>query len=119
VPPLARRVLALGLRSEAMDPRIVTSALVDAYLSPLLRPGTRRALWAYGRDAAGEAPLDLGRIRADTRILAGTADRIVRIATARRLVRAIPGARIDEVAGGRHLLSWDRPDAIAAAILDA
>ncbi len=119
VPALARRVLALALRSEAMDPQIVTREVVDAYLEPLRRPGTRRALWAYGRDAAGEAPLDLGRIRAPTRILAGTADRIVPVSTARRLVRSIRGARLDEVPGGRHLLTWDRPDAIAAAILDA
>jgi 3-oxoadipate enol-lactonase/4-carboxymuconolactone decarboxylase len=116
VPPLARAVLAAGLRREVMEPATVTAALVDAYLAPLLRRGTKRSLWAYGRDAAGERPLDLERIAAPTSILAGTADGIVPIATARRLAVAIPSASLTEIQGGRHLLAWERPEAIAVAI---
>jgi pimeloyl-ACP methyl ester carboxylesterase len=116
VPPLARAVLAAGLRREAMKPATVTAALVDAYLGPLLRRGTKRSLWAYGRDAARERPLDLGRIVVPTSILAGTADGIVPIATARRLVAAIQSASLTEIQGGRHLLAWERPEDIAAAI---
>ena len=119
VPWLARPVLAAGLRAEAMNPAIVTPAMIDAYLAPLLRPGTRRAIWGYGRDMAAETALDLGRIRAVTRILAGTADRTVPITTARHLAAAIASAELTEIPDGRHLLAWERPDDIAAAILGA
>ena len=102
-----------------MDPAIVTPAMIDAYLAPLLRAGTRRAIWGYGRDMAAETALDLGRIRAVTRILAGTADRTVPIETARRLAAAIASAELTEIPGGRHLLAWERPDDIAAAIVGA
>jgi pimeloyl-ACP methyl ester carboxylesterase len=116
VPPLARAVLAAGLRQEAMESATVTAALVDAYLGPLLRRGTRRSLWAYGRDAARERPLDLERIVVPTSILAGTADGIVPIATAHALAAAIRSASLIEIEGGRHLLAWERPEDIAAAI---
>jgi pimeloyl-ACP methyl ester carboxylesterase len=118
VPPLARRVLTAGMRAESMDPATLTPAVVDAYLRPLLRAGTGRSLWAYGRDAASDGPLDHRRIGAPTVLVHGTRDGSVPIAVGRRLAAAIPGARLHEVDGGRHLLTWDRPDLLAELITD-
>ena len=59
----------------------------------------------------------LGQIHVPTVIVAGRRDSIVPGAASEELAGAIPGAELRWVAGG-HLLTWEAPGAIAAAVVD-
>jgi pimeloyl-ACP methyl ester carboxylesterase len=61
--------------------------------------------------AAGLAAIDVPTV-----VLVGEADRVVPPAAGRGLARTIPGARLIEVGGAGHLLAYQHPDAVAAAI---
>jgi pimeloyl-ACP methyl ester carboxylesterase len=61
----------------------------------------------------------LGDIVAPTTVVAGTADRIVPIASARQVAHLIRGARLVELAGAHHLLHQQRPAELAQIILAA
>ncbi len=70
--------------------------------------------------ALGEVDLtgELGRITAPTLVLAGAADPAVPISTAAALAEAIPGAGLQVMAPGAHLLNVEQPDRFTAAVLD-
>jgi pimeloyl-ACP methyl ester carboxylesterase len=61
----------------------------------------------------------LGRITAPTTIVAGTADRQVPLASARRLAGQIPQAELIEIRGATHLLPLQHPRRVAEIILGA
>jgi pimeloyl-ACP methyl ester carboxylesterase len=58
-------------------------------------------------------------VRAPTTVVAGTADRIVPIRSARRLTEQIPKARLVALPGAHHLVHQQRPDQLAQIILSA
>ncbi len=75
------------------------------------------------RDAvAALAGLDLsdhlGEIDRPTLIICGTSDLITPVAESRRMARRIPGAELVEVAGGGHMLMFERTDLVDAAIIE-
>lgn len=59
---------------------------------------------------------DLGRIRAPTLLLSGDRDGVAPPAAAREHAAAIAGARFVEVADCGHILPWERPDELLAAV---
>ena len=75
------------------------------------------------RDAvAALANLDLSdRIRAidrPTLVICGTADLITPLAESRRMARRIPGARLEVVDGGGHMLMFERATLVDGLIAD-
>jgi pimeloyl-ACP methyl ester carboxylesterase len=67
------------------------------------------------------ATLDRGltTISAPTVILHGDADYVVPASVSLSLARSIPGATLHMLAGASHLLIFDRPQAVAAAVREA
>jgi pimeloyl-ACP methyl ester carboxylesterase len=61
----------------------------------------------------------LADIAVPVTVVIGGADRIVPAATGHRLAAAIPGAQFIRMEGAGHLLSHERPEAVAAAIAQA
>lgn len=70
-------------------------------------------------DELPELERRLGLIEAPTTIVAGTADRIVPIASARALARQIPSAHLIELRGAGHMLPMRRADTLAELIVAA
>jgi pimeloyl-ACP methyl ester carboxylesterase len=61
----------------------------------------------------------LGEISVPTVVLSGDADRIVPAEVGERLAESIPGAVHRVVPDARHLLAFDHPDEIVAAVSEA
>jgi len=144
--PLGRfdRVLAIpsiGSAFAVVTLKIATRALalspVRQVLDPYLRGTTDEGLlamaeaWRLGDtwrsfvveqralfDELGQLERGLANIREPVIVVIGGADRIVPASTGHRLAAAIPGARLIRLEGAGHLLSYERPDAIASAIAD-
>lgn len=114
------------------------AALLDRLLSRWFAPGyleahpeARRAvatmLEACSSDgyagccsalAGVDLTADLGRITAPTLVLAGATDPAVPVPSAAALAQAIPGAGLQVLAPGAHLLNIEQPDRYNAAVLD-
>jgi pimeloyl-ACP methyl ester carboxylesterase len=111
--PLRRRVAgALG----------VDSAYLRSTARRLMGPATWRAFTAEQRTLVRELPAlerRLWAISAPTTIVAGVADRIVPLSSARRLGDQIPRARVVEIAGADHLLPQHRAAELAELVLAA
>jgi pimeloyl-ACP methyl ester carboxylesterase len=60
--------------------------------------------------------LPLGAQAIPTLVMIGKVDRVVRPEVGRRLAAAIPGAVLEEVGGGGHLLPQSHPGVVAAAV---
>jgi pimeloyl-ACP methyl ester carboxylesterase len=58
----------------------------------------------------------LARIAVPTLVVAGTADAVVDHRNAQLLADAIPGARLELIEGGGHLLFWERSQEFAALV---
>ncbi len=96
--PVRRRVAA----STALDDRYLQAAG-----RMLLAPSAWRAFVGEQRFLVRDLPVlerQLAHISAPTTIVAGTADRVVPIAAARRLATQIPGADLVELEDAGHLL---------------
>lgn len=61
----------------------------------------------------------LHRITAPTLVVRGERDTLVPAAHAETYAREVPGARLEIVEGGGHLLPLERPDELARLVLDA
>ena len=88
----------------------------------LLEPATWRAFAAEQRMLVRELPLleeRLAAITSPTTIVAGAADRIVPLQSARRLSAQIPGASLTVLDHGHHLLHQQRPREVAEIIARA
>jgi pimeloyl-ACP methyl ester carboxylesterase len=88
---------------------------------------TRRMMLATSRETRRDAVLalaglDLTRRLAEidrpTLVIGGTADLIAPVAESRRMARRIPGARLEEVPGGGHMLMLERAELIDELITD-
>jgi pimeloyl-ACP methyl ester carboxylesterase len=117
-----------GALATAPGRRLVSTALgVDAselgsWSGTLLRPKSWRSFAFEQRSLLRDLPRleqRLGEIAVPTTIVAGTADRIVPVGSARRLASQIPGARLVELRGAHHLLHHRRPAEVAELIVDA
>jgi pimeloyl-ACP methyl ester carboxylesterase len=95
----------------------------EEQLAELTRSWRRRATWtsfaveqrALVHELPAMAPR-LAHISAPTVVLAGSMDRVVPAVAAHRLAGAIPGAGLEMVPGGGHLLPQLQPGAVASAI---
>ena len=101
-------------------------AVEDPYLRQMARtliePAGWRAFASEQRTLVRELPgLEnrLGSIAAPVTILAGTADRVVPLSSARALAADLPSARLIELRRANHLLPQHRATDVARAILDA
>ncbi len=117
--------LMFGLGGSALSFGYLRRALPgdDDYLRAagrrLRAPAAWRAFVVEQRALFTDLPsleLALGRIDAPTRILAGSADRIVPLAALRQLAEQIKGAKLELVEGAGHLLPLRRPRAVVQAI---
>ena len=88
----------------------------------LLNPRAWRSFVADQRMLIRELPeleRRLGEIVAPTTVVAGTADRIVPLASAREAAQRIRGATLIELQGAHHLLHQQRPAELAEVIVAA
>ncbi|HUA06485.1 MAG TPA: alpha/beta hydrolase [Solirubrobacteraceae bacterium] len=99
------------------------TALDDRYLRAagrlLLTPAAWRSFVREQRFLIRDLPVlerHLGEISAPTTIVAGTADRVVPIAAARRVATQIPGAELVELAHAGHLLHQHHAGELARVI---
>jgi pimeloyl-ACP methyl ester carboxylesterase len=109
--PAVRRLLARRLG--ASDDAIV--ALANAWR----QGGTGRSFVIEQRSLVDELPqlaAGLSDIAVPANILVGEADRIIPARAGARLAAAIPGARLTRLPGAGHLLPFQQPGAIVAAI---
>ncbi len=114
IPPVRR---ALVRRQGGEVPMAAGSP--DAVISSWLTNRVWRSFVTEQRCLIDELPsLDRGlsAVRVPTVVLVGDSDHIVAPATGRRLVEAIPGSRLVELPGAGHMLTHQRPDAVAAAV---
>ncbi len=102
------------------------TALDDRYLRAagrlLLTPSAWRSFVREQRFLVRDLPVlerRLGQISAPTTIVAGTADRVVPIAAARRLAGQIPGAELVEIEHAGHLPHQHHADQLARVIAGA
>jgi pimeloyl-ACP methyl ester carboxylesterase len=120
---LAGNALAVGvLRGLLARELRVDAGYLGGSRRMLTRPRTWRSFVAEQRMLIRELPgleARLSGIRAPTTVVAGTADRIVPIRSARRLTEQIPGARLVALHGTRHLVHQERPGQLAEIILSA
>jgi len=61
---------------------------------------------------------DLPNVRIPTLVIGGTADVLTPPSEAKRIARLIPGARLELMAGGGHMLMLERTDALDRLIVD-
>ena len=84
-----------------------------------------RAWWAFfleQRLLVRDLPMleaRLDRITAPAKVVIGTADRIVPVSSARRLVEQLPNAELIELGRANHLLPQQRAERLAEIVLDA
>ncbi|MBX3029276.1 MAG: alpha/beta fold hydrolase [Chloroflexi bacterium] len=128
MPPATVRLMteAPSLAPEVAMRRFVRNALGDepdpaleaAIIAERLATAQDPAGWLA--QAAAGAAFDLGdrAIGAPTRILTGTADRVVDPRNADVLAERIPGATVIAIGGTGHLFFRERPAEVAALILE-
>jgi 3-oxoadipate enol-lactonase len=68
--------------------------------------------------AAMDLRADLGRIEADTLVIAGADDEAIPVTHAALIAEAIPGARLEVVADAAHLANVEQPARITGLLLD-
>ena len=107
-----RRLISAELE---IDPRYLLGAARRA-----LMPGTWRSFVAEQRMLIRELPLLerlLGRIKCQTTVVIGAADRIVPPSSARALAHQIPGAELIEIERANHLLLQQQPQRVAKILV--
>ena len=78
-----------------------------------------RAIMAQVAATQGHDTVDrLGQISAPTLVLTGDSDMLIPPANSDVLAAAIPGARLQKIAGGSHGFNFETPDAFNAAVLE-
>ncbi len=110
-----------GLEAGIVTPGRVTDELVEEYVRPFADPPGRRAYLRAARaldnrDLTSRSK-EIREIRAPTLILWGANDQFQEIKWAEHLKQKLPHAVLQVVDPGGHFLPLDRPDAVAAALL--
>jgi 3-oxoadipate enol-lactonase len=110
---------------ERTTPLVVSAGFLTAHpefvaeLKQLAReyPTRRRALVGQlGAALRHDTRARLGSIRAPTLVISGDDDRLIDVACSRALARAIPGARLEILAGAGHDIPAERPEDVAALL---
>ncbi|HLI23369.1 MAG TPA: alpha/beta hydrolase [Acidimicrobiales bacterium] len=131
IPPVGRVLASLaigGARRALAHPAV--RALVDRRVTVPTSDQLARAWRAQGlgrsfaieqqalvSELASLAP-GLAGVAVPATVVFGTADHIVSPATARRLAAGLPDGRLVAVEGAGHLLPYDHPGVVAAAVAD-
>lgn len=92
--------------------------LVRGYTEPLQIPGTLAALRRFVRDTASTLPVNLAEIRAPTLVIVPQADRVVSPLVGAEIAAAIPGARLEPLAGIGHAVQFEAPGRVAELMVD-
>lgn len=104
--PFAREIYAAGASNEVMQRGFTEELKTD----PRARLGAFRALQAF------DATDRVGAIRVPTLVVVGDEELPALAEQAELLSAAIPGARKTVVEGAGHMLSVEKPEALAAAV---
>jgi len=100
---------------------LTLSHFVEPHVHEVVRPMQRRAyelqLAAGDPGALWPEPKPLSSLRPPTLVVLGENDRPDFAAIAERIVREAPNARLEVVAGARHLPSRERPDEFDALVV--
>lgn len=120
---LAGSVLAVDVLRRVIGRELgVDPNYLRGWTPMLTNPRTWRSFVAEQRMLVRELPeleLKLPTIRAPTTVVAGTADRIIPMRSARRLTEELPGAKLLALRGAHHLVHQQRPAQLAEIILSA
>ncbi|HET9690251.1 MAG TPA: alpha/beta hydrolase [Acidimicrobiales bacterium] len=106
-------------RARTLARRLLPASGWDLVAHSTPGPGAWRAFAVEQRalvDELAELRPMLGSVVAPAVVVHGTADRVVAPRDGRLLAAALPAAELRLVEGGGHLLPWDHPAAVAAAI---
>jgi pimeloyl-ACP methyl ester carboxylesterase len=87
--------------------------LVEPWLGEAGQPAFYRQIAAYDERFLAENEALLARVEVPTRVLWGTEDSWIPIATGQRLAAGIPGARLIPIESAGHLVHLDAPIALA------
>ena len=110
-----RPLVAQGLRSAYLDPKLVTPALVDRYVDLARAPGHRDILLGLQTGSRREATAaDLSRIHVPTLVMVGQEDRLIPAADGEKFHKAIPGATLILYPAVGHVPMEQIPDRSAA-----
>jgi pimeloyl-ACP methyl ester carboxylesterase len=129
--PLPEGTLRLMAEAPSLEPDVALRRFVENALAPDAPPELIDEIYAYrlahppdpggwaAQAAAGvawNAGDRLARIAAPTLVLTGTADAVVDHRNAQLLADAIPGAQLELIDGGGHLVFWERSEEFAALV---
>ena len=117
MPPLATGLIS-ALSAVAFSEGPMPDWWIPGVVANMQRPETVEAYAGemfHLADGGDEFPAD--RIAVPTLLLHGDDDRLAPVSIARYLVTVIPGAELQEVAGGSHMLPVTHADAMADAIV--
>lgn len=108
----SRRDLAAHFRSAFREPPADLDAYVDYYWERFNRANAREVNYAILRTigALADNTGDPSRVQAPTLLVWGEEDRIVPLAHGKRLVKQVPGARLEVVGACGHSPHEERPD---------
>jgi pimeloyl-ACP methyl ester carboxylesterase len=117
-PFLWKRVMSRGQMARqwrarhVRHPESVSDELVDHVWTRLNRAGGREASYAAAQALTklSNGAADPGRVRAPTLLVWPEEDRVVPLSHGKRLVRAVPGARLAVIPAAGHDVILDRPD---------
>jgi pimeloyl-ACP methyl ester carboxylesterase len=115
VRPLASVVVAENVAQAFSGEMAVPPGWIERTRAMLALPETLRSL-AFENARHREVPLEPERIRAPTLVLCGSEDRDTPLPVSEDLARRIPGARLEVVAAGSHMLPATHGDEIARTI---
>ena len=91
---------------------------VEATRQMILSTDTRTRREATSALAGLDLTARLGAIDRPTLVIGGTADLITPLAESRRIARRIPGARLEVLEGGGHMLMFEQPGTVDRLIAD-
>ncbi len=94
------------------------TALVQPWIGALGQPAFYRQIADYDVDLLDDNERRLGDLELPVRIVWGTEDAWIPLETGRRFASLVPGALLSEVPEAGHLLQYDAPVALAAALSD-
>lgn len=121
LPPLLRRwLIAVVLHVAYGGLRGFTSRDVDEYWAPTQFRETVLAARAMAHEFtwAPQPAERLGSLRLPMLVVFGTRDRLVTVRSAERLVRALPGVRLELIEGAGHVVPEEAPERVNRLLLD-
>jgi pimeloyl-ACP methyl ester carboxylesterase len=117
---MSKALFAAGWRARHVkNPAAITDELVDHVWARFIRAGGRDAAYAAAVTLSklSNNTADPGRVRAPTLLVWPEEDRAVPLAHGKRLVRAIPGARLEVVPACGHEVLVERPEELLRVVL--